>query len=47
MYRVYNENYYNFGDLNSVDFVEVDNTDMNCNNIYDPAVKNKLNIVKR
>ena len=45
MYRVYNENYYNFGELNSVDFVEVDNTDMNCNSIYDPAVKNKLHIV--
>lgn len=45
MYRVYNENYYNFGDLSSVDFVEVDNTVMNCDNIYDPAVKRKLNIV--
>lgn len=45
MYRVYNENYYNFGDLSSVDFVEVDNYVMNCNNIYDPAVRNKLNIV--
>ena len=45
MYRVYNENYYNFGDLSSVDFVEVDNTVMNCNNIYDPAVKSRLNIV--
>lgn len=45
MYRVYNENYCNFGDLSSVDFVEVDNTVMNCYNIYDPAVKNKLNIV--
>jgi len=45
MYRVYNENYYNFGELNSVDFVEVDNTDMKCNSIYDPAVKNRLNIV--
>lgn len=45
MYRVYNENYCNFGDLSSVDFVEVDNTVMNCDNIYDPAVKNKLNIV--
>lgn len=45
MYRVYNENYRNFSDLSSVDFVEVDNTDTNCNSIYDPAVKNKLNIV--
>lgn len=45
MYRVYNENYYNFGDLDSVDFVEVDNMVMNCDNIYDPAVKRKLNIV--
>lgn len=45
MYRVYNENYYNFGDLDSVDFVEVDNTVMNCDNIYDPAVKSRLNIV--
>ena len=45
MYRVYNENYYNFGELNSVDFVEVDNTVVNCNDIYDPAVKNKLHIV--
>lgn len=45
MYRVYNENYYNFGDLDSVDFVEVDNTVMNCDNIYDPAVKRRLNIV--
>ena len=45
MYRVFNENYYNFGELNSVDFVEVDNTVVNCNNIYDPAVKNKLHIV--
>lgn len=45
MYRVYNENYCNFGDLSSIDFVEVDNTVMNCDNIYDPAVKNKLNIV--
>lgn len=45
MYRVYNENYYNLGDLSSVDFVEVDNTVMNCNDIYDPAVKNKLHIV--
>jgi hypothetical protein len=45
MYRVYNENYYNFGDLSSVDFVEVDNTVMNCNNIYDPSVRNRLNIV--
>lgn len=44
-YRVYNENYCNFGDLSSIDFVEVDNTVMNCDNIYDPAVKNKLNIV--
>lgn len=42
MYRVYNEN---FGDLSSVDFVEVDNTVMNCDNIYDPAVKSKLHIV--
>lgn len=45
MYRVYNENYYNFGDLSSVDFVEVDNTVVDCNDIYDPAVKNKLHIV--
>lgn len=45
MYRVYNENYYEFGDLSSVDFVEVDNTVMNCNNIYDPAIKNELHIV--
>lgn len=45
MYRVYNENYCNFDDLSSIDFVEVDNTVMNCDNIYDPAVKNKLNIV--
>lgn len=45
MYRVYNENYYNFGDLSSVDFAEVDNTVMKCDNIYDPAVKNRLNIV--
>lgn len=45
MYRVYNENYYNLGDLSSVDFVEVDNTVVNCNDIYDPAVKNKLHIV--
>ena len=45
MYRVYNENYRNFGDLSSVDFVEVDNTVVNCNDIYDPAVKNKLRIV--
>ena len=45
MYRVYNENYRNFGDLSSVDFVEVDNTVVNCNDIYDPAVKNKLHIV--
>ena len=45
MYRVYNENYCNFGDLSSVDFVEVDNTVMNCDNIYDPAVKSKLHIV--
>lgn len=45
MYRVYNENYRNLGDLSSVDFVEVDNTVVNCNDIYDPAVKNKLHIV--
>lgn len=45
MYRVYNENYRIFGDLSSVDFVEVDNTVVNCNDIYDPAVKNKLHIV--
>ena len=45
MYRVYNENYRNFGDLSGVDFVEVDNTVVNCNDIYDPAVKNKLHIV--
>ena len=45
MYRVYNENYFNFGDLDSVDFVEVDNIVMNCNNIYDPAVRNELHIV--
>ena len=29
MYRVYNENYRIFGDLSSVDFVEVDNTVVN------------------
>ena len=45
MYRVYNENYCYFGDLSSVDFVEVDNTVVDCNDIYDPAVKNKLHIV--
>src|SRR5574344_582451 len=45
IYRVYNENCYNFGDLNSVDFVEVDNTVVNCDNIYDPAVISRLNIV--
>lgn len=45
IYRVYNENYCGFGDLISVDFVEVDNTDVNCSNIYYPAVKNKLHIV--
>lgn len=45
MYRVYNENYYNLGDLSSVDFVEVDNTVVDCNDIYDSAVKNKLHIV--
>lgn len=45
IYRVYNENYCDFGDLISVDFVEVDNTDVNSSNIYYPAVKNKLHIV--
>lgn len=45
IYRVYNENYCDFGDLISVDFVEVDNTDVNCSNIYYQAVKNKLHIV--
>lgn len=45
IYRVYNENYCDFGDLISVDFVEVDNTDVNCSNIYYPAPKNKLHIV--
>lgn len=45
IYRVYNENYCYSGDLISVDFVEVDNTVMKCDNIYYPAVKNKLHIV--
>ena len=44
-YRVYNEYYssFNENDLESVDFVEVDNAVLNCvkddNNLYSPSIK--------
>lgn len=50
-YRVYNEYYSGWGteDLSSIDFVEVDNTVLNCvkddNNLYSPNIKKLLNIV--
>jgi len=46
-YRVYNENYNGFNeqDLESVDFVELDDNVIHCINIYDPAVREHLNIV--
>lgn len=50
-YRVYNKNYSGYGveDLSSVDFVEVDNTVLNCvkddNDLYSPSIKKLLNIV--
>jgi hypothetical protein len=50
IYRVYNENYSGWNDdLNSIDFVEVDNAVLNCvkddNNLYSPSIKKLLNIV--
>ena len=49
-YRVYNENYSGWNDdLNSIDFVEVDNAVLNCvkddNDLYSPNIKKLLNIV--
>jgi hypothetical protein len=49
-YRVYNENYSDWNDdLNSIDFVEVDNAVLNCvkddNDLYSPNIKKLLNIV--
>lgn len=50
-YKVYNEYYssFNENDLESVDFVEVDNAVLNCvkddNNLYSPSIKKLLNIV--
>jgi hypothetical protein len=49
-YRVYNENYSGLNDdLDSIDFVEVDNAVLNCvrddNNLYSPSIKKLLNIV--
>lgn len=50
-YRVYNENYsgYDTEDLDSVDFVEVDNAVLNCvkddNDLYSPNIRKLLNIV--
>lgn len=49
-YRVYNENYSGLNDdLNSIDFVEVDNAVLNCvkddNDLYSPSIKKLLNIV--
>lgn len=49
-YRVYNENYSGLNDdLNSIDFVEVDNAVLNCvkddNDLYSSNIKKLLNIV--
>ena len=49
-YRVYNENYSSLNDdLDSIDFVEVDNAVLNCikddNDLYSPSIKKLLNIV--